>query len=117
MQGANTYLLSIFLSVMLGTNSLYASTAIPEKVNSFPVGKKIVVKLQNGNRLKGKLLAKNADHFVLQSDTLLKSDDPIKEIRYTDVVEVEKAKSYKGWYIAGGILAGLTIVMAAVLGG
>lgn len=76
MQCINTYLLGIVLSVMLGGRLLYASTDISEKVNSFPIGKKIVVK-----------------------------------------VEVEKAKSYKGWYIAGAILSGVTIVIAAVLGG
>ncbi len=107
----------MFLSVVFVVNPLSASTGIPEKVNSFPIGQKITVKLQNGNRLKGKLMEKNAEHFVLEHDTLLKSDNPVREVRYTDVSEVEKAKSYKGWYIAGGILAGLTIVMAAVLGG
>ena len=90
------------------------ASTIPESLAKWSAGKRIEVTLMTGDRFVGRLGTVASEEFVVEPDNRRAVG---RSVRFADVRSVRgKMTTGQKWAIAGGIYAGVTVLMSLTLG-
>ena len=89
--------------------------SVSESLAQWSPGKRIVVVLNTGEKITGRLGAVESDRFTLEPDT---PGGAQRTLRFADVQSVKtRMTTARKWAIAGGVYAAVTLLFARTVGG